>query len=180
MVFQITPPPNTGENKFDGVAWQRWFLNLARKVSESGQIAWAQVNKVGSNLTDLVTRNHNDLQNIQGGNPGDYQHLTTAQVSTATGTVAWSRVDKTGSNLTDLATHNHNDLANIQGGTTGDYQHLTTAQVALIGSGASQFPILVLGDPSGNQSVTYGSAGQPVPDFVTDSNGDLVYNMESI
>lgn len=27
-------------------------------------LAWSKISKVGSNLTDLVTRNHNDLQNI--------------------------------------------------------------------------------------------------------------------
>lgn len=45
-------------------------------------INWTRVNKTGSNITDIATRNHNDLQNIQGGSAGDYQHLTTAQVST--------------------------------------------------------------------------------------------------
>jgi hypothetical protein len=43
-------------------------------------LAWLKVDKTGSNLTDLATRNHNDLQNIQGGVAGDYQHLTTAQL----------------------------------------------------------------------------------------------------
>jgi len=31
---------------------------------------------MGSNITSIVTRNHNDLTNIQGGTPGQYYHLT--------------------------------------------------------------------------------------------------------
>jgi len=34
---------------------------------------------MGSNITSIVTRNHNDLTNIQGGTPGQYYHLTAAQ-----------------------------------------------------------------------------------------------------
>jgi hypothetical protein len=44
---------------------------------------WSNVDKTGSNITDIVARNHNNLQNIGGGVGGDYMHLTTAQWNAA-------------------------------------------------------------------------------------------------
>ncbi len=60
----------------------KWYEDL-RNLLNAGA-SWALLNFSGSNLTDIVTRNHNDLQNIQGGNPGEYYHLTNSQYLTAT------------------------------------------------------------------------------------------------
>ncbi len=55
---------------------QDWFRKLRNFVTDaSGLIPWTSISKTGSNLTDLVTRNHNSLQNISGGAAGDYYHL---------------------------------------------------------------------------------------------------------
>lgn len=62
--------------------WLRWFTTIQQllaPVASGGLILWASVSKVGSNLTDLVTRNHNDLQNIQGGAAADNYHFTAVQ-----------------------------------------------------------------------------------------------------
>jgi len=75
------PPPASSPSDFNSPGWQNWFARLASKIRESAQLLWTQIDFTGSNLTSIVTRNHNDLQNIQGGAAGDYQHLTTAQVS---------------------------------------------------------------------------------------------------
>lgn len=58
----------------NGGAWQLSLAGLA--------VAWADVTKTGSNLTDILTRNHNDLQNLD---VGDYRHLTAALLSALTG-----------------------------------------------------------------------------------------------
>ena len=73
------PPPASSPSDFNSPGWQNWFARLAEKVRAAAQILWTQIDFTGSNLTSIATRNHNDLQNIQGGTAGDYQHLTTAQ-----------------------------------------------------------------------------------------------------
>ena len=115
-----------------------------------------------SNLTGLPSGvdTHNNLGGIQGGATGDYQHLTTAEVSKLTGIEAGAQVNDANttlegntfngnsqlvkttadgklpaldaSNLTGLPSgvDTHNNLGGIQGGATGDYQHLTTAEKA--------------------------------------------------
>ena len=44
----------------------------------------ARVSKAGSNLTDIETRRHRDLQDLQGGTTAEYYHLTQAQHDTLT------------------------------------------------------------------------------------------------
>jgi hypothetical protein len=46
-----------------------------------GTISFTDLNFTDGNLTEIPTRNHNDLQGIQGGSATDRQHLTTAQVA---------------------------------------------------------------------------------------------------
>lgn len=77
-----TPPsdPNFGQ----------WLYQLWKRVQESGQILWSQLDFGGSNLTDLETRNHNDLQNMQGGTTNEKYHLTSAEY-TGTGTGVFVR-----------------------------------------------------------------------------------------
>jgi len=81
------PPPASSPSDFNSPGWQNWFARLASKIRESAQLLWTQIDFTGSNLTSIVTRNHNDLQNIQGGAAGDYQHLTTAQLGLLGGAV---------------------------------------------------------------------------------------------
>lgn len=85
------PPPASSPSDFASPAWQNWFARLATKVRAAAQLLWTQIDFTGSDLTSLVTRNHNDLQNIQGGAAGDYQHLTSSQVVNTqnTNTLLW-------------------------------------------------------------------------------------------
>ena len=60
--------------------FQDWLRQLRNHVgSSAGLVPWANVDKTGSTLTDIVTRLHNALQSIQGGTSGEYYHLTSAQ-----------------------------------------------------------------------------------------------------
>jgi hypothetical protein len=70
----LPPPPPTFENP-GSFSWMEWYRQLRSYVSQTGSVPWAVVDKAGSNLTDIVTRNHNNLQNIQGGSSGSYYHL---------------------------------------------------------------------------------------------------------
>lgn len=70
----LAPPPPTKEPNFD-----RWAFLLWKKLTQAAQIPWFVIDTAGSNLTDIATRNHNDLQTIQGGTTAEYYHLTAAQ-----------------------------------------------------------------------------------------------------
>lgn len=99
--------------------WNQWYEQL-RQLINSGTVytTWANINFTGSNLTSLVTRLHNDLQSIQGGSAGDYQHLTTAQKNTIGSlTMISSAVDPT--------------TSDIASGTAKLYKNTTTSAVKL-------------------------------------------------
>lgn len=72
----VPPPPFIGDSTVS-----RWLNLLWKRVNTAGQILWSTLQFDGSNLTDLETRNHNDLQNIQGGVAGKYYHLTAGELS---------------------------------------------------------------------------------------------------
>lgn len=77
-------PPPIQEGNFPYV-WQDWFRQLRDFIQgSSGSIPWVSVNKSGSNLTDLVIRNHDNLQNISGS--GTY-HLSLTEQGTLAGSL---------------------------------------------------------------------------------------------
>lgn len=66
------------------LAWQKWFSDikeLLAPVATSGLFPWSSISKTGSNLTDLLTRNHADLQNI---NTATYTHLSSTNATDLT------------------------------------------------------------------------------------------------
>jgi len=107
MAINIQPIPRTTDpNEINS-----WFLGVYRKIKEAANWTWAGLDFSGSNITSIVTRNHNDLQGL---NNGDFQHLTAAQLSA-------------------LGSLTHNCLLGLN---VGDYQHLTSAQLTgLTGGG---------------------------------------------
>lgn len=78
------PPVPIGEPA-DSFAWQQWYIALGNLYSGTGTIAWSLVSKTGSDLADLVIRNHASLQSIQGGIVGERYHLSVAQLALLTG-----------------------------------------------------------------------------------------------
>lgn len=57
---KLTPPPPTGIGILD-----RWLNLLHRLLTATGQILWAQIDKAGSNITDIETRLRSDMQGTQ-------------------------------------------------------------------------------------------------------------------
>lgn len=114
MKVLLSPPPNYLTQDAD--LWNDWFLRLRNAVQNSSNVSWGDINFYGSNLTDIVTRNHNDLNNIQGGLGGQRYHLSAAQI---TGLVTETE--------TALHYHKHNNMSDKQGGTTNEYYHLALA-----------------------------------------------------
>lgn len=73
-------PPIPIEAPFTSYNWVDWYQKVRRAINEAQNISWSQINNfTGSNLTQLATRNHNDLQNIQGGSATENYHMTSAQ-----------------------------------------------------------------------------------------------------
>lgn len=90
--------------------WNDWYEKL-RNLINKGAIAvtWANINFIGSNITSIVARAHNNLQGFQGGAAGEYYHLTAAQAAS-------------------IGAGAHNTLTSIQGGSATERYHLTLAQ----------------------------------------------------
>lgn len=80
----VLPPPPT-KSPDGSFAWLDWYRKLREYVSFTGSIPWSVIDFTGSNITDILTRDHNTLTSIQGGTAGERYHLTAAQ-HTALGT----------------------------------------------------------------------------------------------
>ena len=114
MASGLPPPPiNDQPGSF---TWLEWYRQLRSYISTTGSVPWYVIDFAGSNITDIALRDHNNLQNTQGGTSGEKYHLTAAQYSA-------------------LTAGPHNNLSGLQGGTSGQYYHLTSAeQTALANS----------------------------------------------
>jgi hypothetical protein len=75
--IRIPPPPLSTK---DSGVWATWYIRVKDAINQlRDSLAWTSISFIGSNLTDILTRNHNDLQNIQGGGTTERYHLTLAQ-----------------------------------------------------------------------------------------------------
>ena len=108
MATGLPPPPiNDQPGSF---TWLEWYRQLRNYISTNGSVPWYVINFAGSNITDIATRDHDQLQNIDGGTAGEHYHLTAAQHAA-------------------LTAGPHNTLSGLQGGTSGEYYHLTANEV---------------------------------------------------
>jgi hypothetical protein len=80
MAVQLPPIPNNPIT--DVFVWRDWFYKVSQLLGEQAGLAWTTINFTGSNLRDIVTRQHNALQDIQGGIANEYYHLSQAQYNT--------------------------------------------------------------------------------------------------
>ena len=98
MAFTLPPPPSQEPEK-DTYVWVNWFQSLYSYLTLVGRLAWTVIDFSSSNITDIATRQHNDLQNIQGGSSTERYHLTAAEHaalgSSSTVTVVDSGADTT-------------------------------------------------------------------------------------
>jgi mucin-19 len=75
----LPPPPLRAET--GSFQWLDWYNKLQSAVTVPGSISWATIDKTGSSLADLATRQHAQLTAIQGGTAGERYHLTAAEHS---------------------------------------------------------------------------------------------------
>lgn len=80
MAAGVPPPPlNSPSGSY---YWLEWYTNLTNFLNGTN-IPWSNLNFTGSNITDILIREHNSLQGIQGGTttalPGKAWHMIGAQ-----------------------------------------------------------------------------------------------------
>ncbi len=73
--------------------WNDWYEKL-RVIVNTGSISvlWSNINFSGSSITDIASRAHNNLQSIQGGAAGEYNHITNAQTGRLLSATEYSRL----------------------------------------------------------------------------------------
>lgn len=75
-----TIPPAPIRDPWGSYSWEDWFRQLRNRATASlTSVTWSGIDFTGSNITSILTRNHNDLTNIQGGTSAEYYHLTQTQ-----------------------------------------------------------------------------------------------------
>lgn len=110
---RLQPPP-IKDLKEMPYSFQKWYEQLRNFISSaSGTIPWTTVSKTGSNLTDLVTRNHDNLQTISGGAASDYYHLKQTEHTSLVGLTTYTNAD---SPVTLTSTSNGYILCNCTSG----------------------------------------------------------------
>lgn len=78
MATKIRLPPLPWANlDFNSLPWQDWFKELRKLLAVDG-FPWDVINFTNSNITDIVNRDHKDLQNLQGGTTNEHYHLTSS------------------------------------------------------------------------------------------------------
>lgn len=84
--------------------WNDWYEKIRNIVNSPVSVLWSNVDFTGSNLTSISTRNHNDLQTIQGGSVGEYYHLSAANNTALSGARTLKGVDTTDDLIVDTTT----------------------------------------------------------------------------
>jgi hypothetical protein len=121
-------------------AWREWLRRTHVRVTGAAQILWSQIDKAGSNLTEIVTRRHRDLQDLQGGTTAEYYHLTSAQHTEATGFFAATNM--TGAEAETLTDGSVADSLHIHAAYANDI--LLTSGDALVADGSGN---VIIGVP---------------------------------
>jgi hypothetical protein len=163
--MSISPPPYRDKD-LTSQSWQKWFASItdALKTTAATLISWASINKAGSNLTDIETRNHDDLHNL---NTPTHTHLTSNQY-----------YGLTGGGSTSLHTHANISGSSTQGAPCNDGEDGESGYILLqpinTGGGTTNF-VIDESDAtiSANYSITSGKNGLSVSP-VTLANGVTV------
>lgn len=141
---RIPPPPVHSDDK---TIWSNWYVAVKDAINNlRNDLKWVNLDFTGSNLTDIATRNHNDLNSINGGSSTERYHLTAAQHTDLTdagdSTSHYHASDRDSANFTGT---NWTDLTD--GGTTTLHKHTVTGSASLsFGSVAS--------NDTANQNIT--------------------------
>ena len=128
----LSPPP-VRESDVTSQPWQKWFASvqmLLSPVATGGLMLWQRVSKLGSNITDIETRNHADLQNI---NSASYTHLNATNATDLTdggeSALHYHASDRDLNNATNLLLDANIQTVNANIGSFGDSTHTVAVTV---------------------------------------------------
>lgn len=130
--IRVPPPPLSTQDQ--GI-WSTWYVRVKDAINQlRDNITWVNLDFTSSNLTDIVTRNHNDLNNIQGGATAQRYHLTLVQ-----------HTDLTDGGVTTLHTHSLHNVATLD---FGSISSNSTAELTATVTGATEGAAVYLGPPA--------------------------------
>ena len=76
---RIPPPPVHSEDKS---IWNNWYIAVKDAINNlRSDLKWINLDFTGSNITDVQSRSHQNLQNLQGGSSTERYHLTSTQAT---------------------------------------------------------------------------------------------------
>lgn len=79
-------PPPLQDPDINSQSWREWFRRLLDAVGGSGSAGlFSSLDFTASNITSIVTRNHDDTQSISVSSGTDYNHLTDAELAAVNG-----------------------------------------------------------------------------------------------
>lgn len=86
MAIKLPPPPiYDNQSGFGWIDWNRQVRDFLK--DQVTTVSWSNIDFTGSNITDILTKEHNALQSTQGGTAGEKYHLTLAQWTALTSAV---------------------------------------------------------------------------------------------
>jgi len=143
MSSLIPPPNNPVGNTHE---WRDWFFKVYIFLNTASANAFNGLSFLGSNITSIVTRNHNDLTTIQGGDSLNRYHLTSAEYTSV-------------GSLGTMSSQNSGAVA-ITGGTATVTLGLTNTTGTTVGAaGTATVPPL----PVGYIAITIGGTAYKMP-----------------
>jgi hypothetical protein len=102
MAAGVPPPPL--DSPSGSYYWLEWYTQLTNAINQVGY-PWVNLSFTNSDIADIITRNHNTLQNIQGGTAsgtrtptGNAWHMTGKGFVDAAGTMTGAPATWTCSN----------------------------------------------------------------------------------
>lgn len=172
---RIPPPPVTSEDK---TIWNNWYVAVKDAINNlRAALTWTLLDFTGSNLTDIVTKSHQVLDNLQGGSVGERYHLTSTQATAIASFNGTYWTDLTDGGTTTLHSH---DLYYKNSATLdfGSINSNTTAELTITVTGATVgYPVL-LGAPAGLEAdlmfCGYVSAANTVTVRIHNSSGSAI------
>ena len=137
MAIQLPPIPNNPIT--DVFVWRDWFYKVSQLLGEQAGLSWTTINFTGSNLRDIVTRQHNALQDLQGGIASEYYHLSQAQYNTIVSlpTVPFSIANGGTGATTASGARTNLGLGTMATQNTGITATITTAALTALGTQGS-------------------------------------------